>query len=220
MTARGAAIAAALVTALLCTTGTGRADSVDAVVRKVQDRFDATTDFTAAVRQELVMASAGKTINASGTVTFKRPGRMRWELKNGVDQVIVADGQTLWFYQPDEQQVLKAPFQAAFRSTTPISFLTGVGRIADDFDVTVDGKAGDRIALSLRPRKGEGELGQLKLSVDATSYDIVGAQVTDPVGNITKLEFTDLRRNTGVGDALFRFEVPAGVDVIQAPIGN
>ena len=45
---------------------------------------------------------------------------MRWTLTEGVSQVIVADGKTLWFYEPDEQQVLKAPFQNAFRSSTPI----------------------------------------------------------------------------------------------------
>jgi outer membrane lipoprotein-sorting protein len=43
--------------------------------------------------------------------------------------------------------------------------------------------------------------------------------VRDPLGNLTKLEFSNLRRNTGLGDALFRFDVPAGVDVIEAPIG-
>ena len=100
------------------------------------------------------------------------------------------------------------------------AFAACITGIADDFDVTVDGTADGRIALSLRPRKGEGELGQLQLSVDATTFDIVGARITDPVGNVTKLEFSDLRRNTGVGDALFHFEVPAGVDVIEAPIGN
>ena len=55
-------------------------------------------------------------------------------------QTVVADGTTLWLYQPKEQQVMKAPFDAAFRSTTPISFLTGVGRITDDFSrATLDG---------------------------------------------------------------------------------
>jgi len=44
--------------------------------------------------------------------------------------------------------------------------------------------------------------------------------VTDPVGNRTRLFFTDLKRNAGLSDEAFRFEVPAGVDVVEAPIGN
>jgi len=194
--------------------------AVDDVVRRVQARFDATKDLSASVDQELVVASAGKTLHATGTVTFKRPGKMRWNLKNATTQVIVADGTTLWFYQPDERQVLKAPFHAAFRSSTPISFLTGVGRLSEDFDVSIDGQSEGVIHLALRPRKGDGELGQLRLGVDAQSYDIVAAEVIDPVGNVTRLRFSGLRRNTGIDDAQFQFEVPAGVDVIEAPIGN
>ena len=66
------------------------------------------------------------------------------------------------------------------------------------------------IQLALRPRKAEGELGRLRLTVDAQSYDIVGAEIVDPLGNVTRLRFSDLRRNTGLDDAQFRFEVPAG----------
>jgi outer membrane lipoprotein carrier protein len=196
------------------------AASVAEIVRRVQERFDATADFTAAVDQELVVASAGKTTHSRGTVAFKRPGKMRWDLADGSAQVIVADGTTLWFYEPEEQQVLKAPFRAAFRSSTPISFLTGVGRLSDDFDVSLEGEGDGVVQLALRPRHGEGELGRLRLTVDARSYDIVGAEIVDPVGNVTRLRFSALRRNTGLDDAQFRFEVPPGVDVIEAPIGN
>lgn len=189
------------------------------VVDKVQARYDATRDFTANVQQELVMASGGKTMKASGAVAFKRPGKMRWTLREGVSQVIVADGTTLWFYEPDEQQVLKAPFQSAFRSSTPISFLTGVGKLRDDFTVTVEEPAGGPLRLRLKPH-GDSDLGTLILTVDANSYDITGAEVTDPIGNVTTLRFSDLRRNVGLDDQAFQFEVPPGVDVVEAPIGN
>ena len=213
-----ATIGAAL---LLCAGAvTAGAVSEADVVRRVQERFDATKDLTAAVDQELVVASAGKTLHATGTVAFKKPGKMRWTLANGSTQIIVADGTTLWFYQPDEKQVLKAPFQAAFRSSTPISFLTGVGRLSEDFDVTLDGEGEGQIHLALRPRKAQGELGRLRMSIDAKTYDVIGAEVVDPVGNVTRLRFSDLHRNTGLDEAQFHFEVPPGVDVVEAPIGN
>lgn len=210
-----------VVSALLCVWSVAaHAVAVEEIVRHVQERFDATTDLNAAVDQELVVASAGKTLHAKGTVAFKRPGKMRWHLANGGTQVIVADGKTLWFYQPDEQQVLTAPFQTAFRSSTPISFLTGVGRLNEDFDVKLDGEGEGVVHLALRPRKADGDLGRLRLTVDAKTYDIVGAEIVDPVGNTTRLRFSELRRNTGMDDAQFHFEVPPGVDVIEAPIGN
>ena len=92
--------------------------------------------------------------------------------------------------------------------------------MSEDFDVTLAGEGEGQVRLALKPRKGEGELGRLQISVDAQSYDIVGAEIVDPLGNTTRLRFGDLRRNTGLDEAQFHFVVPPGVDVIEAPIGN
>lgn len=192
---------------------------VEEIVRQVQARFDATGDFTADVRQELVMISTNRTFKGKGTVAFKRPGRMRWTLKTDEEQIIIADGTTLWVYQPEEQQVLKSPFQSAFRSSSPISFLTGVGRIDRDFLVTLDGREEGRVHLQLVPRADEGEIGRLRLTIETGAFDIVGAEIRDPLGNVTKLEFSNLRRNLGLDESIFRFEVPAGIDIIEAPVG-
>lgn len=198
------------------------AADLDAIVRKVQERYDATRDFTADVTQEMSIASLGKTTTAHGTVAFKRPGKMRWDLSQGDEQVIVADGATLWLYQPKEKQVLKAPFDAAFRATTPISFLTGVGKIAQDFDVSADGddaKTGV-LYLMLVPRRDSASVGKLRLTVARDSGEIRGAEIHDPLGNVSRLRFDHIKRNVGLGDDQFVFQVPPGVDVISAPIGQ
>lgn len=214
MTARIASLCLAL---LLCGAAAGAEESAEQIVRRVQERYDSTADFTAHVKQELVLSSAGKTLSATGTVSYKRAGRMRWTLENHEKQIIVADGTTLWFYQPEEKQVLKAPFQMAFRSSVPISFLIGVGKIAEDFDVAVASSDDTRIRLDMTPRQGGTEVGRMQLTVDRAAYDVVGAEVKDPMGNVTRLEFSDLRRNVGLEDSVFHFDVPAGVDVVEAP---
>ena len=193
--------------------------TTDLVVAGVQARLDATSDFEAVVEQELTVASLGRTIRAAGTVAFKKPGKMRWNLGGDEPQVIVADGETIWFFQPEDEQVLKARFESAFRSTTPISFLTGVGRIEEDFEVEIASREADRIKLALQPRRRDADLGGLRLEVDPRTYDIVAAEVVDPVGNVTRLSFSEMRRNGGIEDSVFRFEVPAGIDVIEAPMG-
>jgi len=199
------------------------ASDLDTVVHKVQERYDATHDFTADVTQEMTIASLGKTTTARGTVAFKRPGKMRWDLSQGDQQVIVADGETLWLYQPSEQQVLKAPFDAAFRATTPISFLTGVGKIAQDFDVSLDPedeKTSAEMHLMLTPRRDDTGVGKLRLTVARDSGEIRGAEIHDPLGNVSRLRFEHIKRNVGLKDDQFAFQVPPGVDVISAPIGQ
>ncbi|MFI5394835.1 MAG: outer membrane lipoprotein carrier protein LolA [Candidatus Binatia bacterium] len=198
------------------------AADVSAIVQRVQERYDATRDFTATVTQEMTIASLGKTTTARGTVAFKKPGKMRWELDHDTPQVIVADGSTLWLYQPKEHQVLKAPFDAAFRSTTPISFLTGVGRIVQDFDVSADGTSADGqlVHLMLVSRRDSATVGKLRLTVARDSGEIRGAEVHDPLGNVSRLQFDDIRRNQDLSDDRFVFQLPQGVDVITAPVSQ
>jgi len=191
--------------------------AVDAIVQAVQNRYDATTDLSGDVVQETNVVRLNKTIVARGTVAFKKPGKMRWELANGDREVIVSDGKTLWMYRPEDQQVVRMPFDSAFRSSTPISFLTGVGKIAENFRVAFEGAEDGHLRLRLEPKRQEADVGMLWLLVDATSFDIVGAEVQDPLGNRSKLTFRNVRRNQGLSDTLFEFAVPAGVDVLEAP---
>ncbi len=205
--------------AVLAALGDDVSPGAETVVAGVQARFDEMTDLRADVVQEVYLASLERTVTAKGTVTFKRPGKMRWKLSGDEPQIIVADGETVWFYQPEDEQVLKAPLDSVFRSSTPVSFLTGVGRIAEDFDAAVGSSSTSAIELVLSPKRDNGDVGRLELVVAPDSFEIAEARVTDPVGNVTKLIFTNRRRNTGVKDDEFEFEVPSGVDVVEAPIG-
>ena len=68
--------------------------------------------------------------------------------------------------------------------------------------------------------KGDQNLGTLTLAVSRPSYDIVEAAITDPVGNVTSLSFSNITRNVQLGDDEFRFVVPEGTDVVTAPGGG
>jgi outer membrane lipoprotein carrier protein len=196
--------------------------SADAVVHSVQERYDQTQNFAADFTQEMRIEAGGQVIRSSGKVWFRRPGRMRWEYLTPEKQTIVADGETLWIVQPADNQVLKAPLANAFESRTPVSFLLGVARIEQDFRATLLSPGEDgRIRLQLDPQKAEdGSLGSLVLDVDPQSYDVAAATIRDPLGNTTRVVLQDVRRNTEVDESLFRFERPAGMDVIEAPTGR
>jgi outer membrane lipoprotein carrier protein len=195
------------------------AEKVAEVVRRLQARYDSTKDFTADFTQTVEAATLGKPLESSGQVFFKRPGRMRWEFVTPEKQTIVADGQTLWVYQPEHRQVLKAPFRAAFQSATPVSFLFGVGELAGDFDAMLaPSDKTDVLRLKLVPKQ-EREIGVLVLDVSPQTYDILAAEVTDPLGNVTRLRFANMKRDVGLDDAKFTFRAPPGTDVVQSP-GN
>jgi outer membrane lipoprotein carrier protein len=196
-----------------------RADQkkVDETVKRLQSRYDSTTDFTADFNQAVEVPSLGKTLKSTGRVFFKRPGRMRWEFQTPEKQMIVADGTTLWLYQPDHHQVLKTPFRAAFQSATPVSFLFGVGELSKDFNPSLlKSERKGVVRLKLVPKQ-DSEIGTLVLDVDSTTYDIVAAEVTDPLGNVTRLAFSNMKRGVGLADSQFAFAAPPGTDVIESP---
>jgi len=191
------------------------AASVPDIVKRLQARYDSTAGFRADFTQEIESATLGQKIEARGTVIFKKPGRMRWEFSEP-QQVLVSDGKFFWFYQPAEKQVLRTPFQQAFSSSTPASFLLGVGQLDQDFTVSLTGETPDAYQLRLTPKKDPEAIGLLDLEVSAKTFDILQATVTDPLGNITRLRFSNIDRSTPIDDTAFRFTAPPGVDVIDA----
>src|SRR5215510_12507253 len=118
------------------------ATAVPDIVKRLQARYDSTAGFRADFTQEVESATLGQKVESRGTVVFKKPGRMRWEF-NEPKQTLVSDGKFFWFYQPLEKQVLKTPFQQAFSSTTPASFLLGVGRLDQDFSIVLTEETAD-----------------------------------------------------------------------------
>jgi len=188
------------------------------VVAALQARYDSTASFRAAFRQEIESLALGQKLDSRGTVYYRRPGRMRWEFETPEKQTVVADGRSIWMYQEAQRQVVKMELASAFRTTTPLSFLVGLGKLRDDFDAAIEpGPSTDVVHLRLRPRAAGGDVGALQLELAAGTYDIVGAVVTDATGGKTRWRFSDLERNVALEDTLFQFDIPQGVDVVVPP---
>src|SRR3990172_476066 len=98
-----AGIALALVLALL--PSSLGAQSLEAVVAGVEGAYARLADLKADFTQQAFNKSLGQTIKAEGTVYLKRPGKMRWEYHAPAPQQIVSDGQSLWVYTPELNQV-------------------------------------------------------------------------------------------------------------------
>ena len=187
---------------------------VEEVVARLQAHYDETDGFRADFTQEVTSATLGQTLNSRGRVFFKKPGRMRWEFEEP-KQTLVCDGSFLWLYQPAEQQVVKTPFQHAFSSQTPVSFLTGVGRLEENFFVALQGETETVYQLRLRPKKAADAVGLLDIEVSKQTFDILQARITDPLGNTTRLRFVNIERGIAMDEALFTFELPQGVDLVE-----
>jgi outer membrane lipoprotein carrier protein len=183
---------------------------------KLQERYETTRTLTADFRQVVESPTLAKPLESHGTVAFEKPNRMRWEYAKPDEQVIVGDGETLWVYQPEDHQVIKAPLSEAFQATTPVTFLAGLGRLDRDFEATLEADEPERWRLRLVPRGDKG-IGTLGLTVRKKDASIEEARITDPIGTTTRIAFSSERRNVDLDAGRFRFTPPPGVDVIRPP---
>ena len=193
-----------------------RADELADALRTLQQRYESTRTLVAKFRQEVESPTMAGKLTSNGTVSFEKPNRMRWDYAAPDRQTIVSDGETLWIYQPEEKQVLKAPLREAFQATTPVTFLGGLGHVDRDFTPTLESSADDRWVLKLVPREARG-VATLMLVVRKGDASIEEARISDPLGTTTRLALSDEKRNVSLGADLFHFTPPPGVDVVRPP---
>lgn len=187
----------------------------DAVVDALQKSYDATSDFIADFRQETEVKTLNRTMKAGGKLTFKRPGKMLWRYDEPKNQFVLTDGKHLYFYQPDQNQVIKSPLQNAFRGEIPLSFLLGLGNLKKDFNATLKSSDDSQNILRLEPKGEAGGFGEILVGVSKSSSDIVWVSVRDAAGNLTTLRFSAMRKGVGVTDSLFQVKVPNGADIVE-----
>jgi outer membrane lipoprotein carrier protein len=79
----------------------------DAVVARVQGRYERTTRLQARFRQETRVPGFDQVQTGEGQVWILKPGMMRWDYTKPERQTIIANGDTLWIYLPEDRQVIR-----------------------------------------------------------------------------------------------------------------
>jgi len=198
-------------TTAFCTTG-------QEVLNEIQNRYEKTSDFEANFIQEYVGKGIGQSSRGEGKVYFKKKGMMRWDY-TVPNQKLVSDGQKLWYYQPEEKQVLISDVSSVLKERTPLAFLAGEGNLRRDFNFlnlneSVSQKE-DNYVIELVPKETISTLSKLVLTVDKKSHIVLQADVFDGLGNLTRTRFINIKTNVGVSQSFFQFAIPPGTEVIK-----
>ncbi len=194
------------------------AATAQAVLAEMQSRYEKTNDFEANFLQEYVGKVMKKPQKGEGKVYFKKKGMMRWDYK-APNQKLVSNGHTLWYYQPEENQVFVSDVAKVLQERTPLAFLAGEGDISREFNVASftepTGEKEDAFVLELVPKEPNTALSKLTLTVDRKTYYVTQADVFDGLGNVTRTRFVDIKTNVGLSNSFFNFTVPPGTEVLK-----
>ncbi len=214
-TARVAALITALVLGFVLPLRAANSPQLKTLLDRLQKHYQQTNSFSAKFK-EVISPAGGAKREREGTVYYRKPGLMRWEF-NGEDQeLIVSDGKQLYNYQPDLNQVVETPLAQAFRSSSFAAFMLGIGNVQRDFNASSPAMSpSDGLThVALKPKNG-GDV--IEMGLDPSTLDLRTLRLTDALGDVTDLTFSDFKADAPLNDKLFAFFPPAGADIVKAP---
>ncbi len=192
---------------LCCGVGVAYADALDALKAFVRDAKTGQANFT----QTVTSPDGLKKKTSSGNFEFARPNRFRFAYTKPFEQAIVADGQKVWIYDTDLNQVSSRKLGQAL-GATPAALLAG-GSLEQDFELK---PAPDRAGLAwveATPRARDGPLQSVRIGF--RGKELAAIEIVDSFGQTSLLQFSDLVTNLPLAAERFRFVVPVGADVIE-----
>ena len=161
--------------------------------------------------QTVTSPDGARTKVSSGRFEFSRPNRFRFAYTKPFEQLIVADGQKVWIYDADLNQVSSRKVAAALGGT-PAALLAG-GTLDKDFAVSAQPDQ-DGLAWALAtPRATQSAFQSVRVGFRGKT--LAAIEITDSFGQRSKLLFTQFEPNLAFGVERFQFTVPPGADVIE-----
>jgi len=156
-------------------------------------------------------SSAAKAAPAStGTFVFARPGKFIWTYQKPYEQVLQADGETLYLYDKDLNQVTTKKLGNALGSS-PAAILFGSNDLEKNFTLAEAGTRDGLEWLSATPKTKDTTFEQIGIGLKDGVPQAM--ELKDNFGQTTVLKFTSFQRNPALGAQAFKFEVPKGAEV-------
>jgi outer membrane lipoprotein carrier protein len=183
------------------------AATIDRLRAFVKDTQTARAQFTQTVAGR--EGRAGQT--ASGEFLLERPGKFRWTVQKPYKQLLVGDGQRVWIFDEDLNQVIVRKIGEALGST-PAALLAGSQDVEKAF-TWKDLPAADGLDwLAATPISKETTFAEIRLGFDANG--LAALELLDAFGQKSVVRFTSFERNPKLPASSFTFTPPKGADVI------
>jgi outer membrane lipoprotein carrier protein len=150
--------------------------------------------------------------SAAGRLYLQRPGKFRWDYSQPSEQLVLADGKQIWFYDKDLAQANVRDMDTSLAST-PASLLSGNASVGTQFNVTALPPNAGLQWFQLIPKHSDTDFQLVRIGFNK-SGELASMFLADKLNQITQLTFSNSKRNDKFAPDLFSFVPPPGVDVI------
>ena len=174
--------------------------------------FNEINTFEARFGQIVLDESLAEVDNSQGRMWIQRPGLFRWNYDPPEAQEIVGDGENIWIYDIELEQVsVRSQDQAIGRS--PAILLAGSGDIEDNYDVIDIGTQGRFDWVNLVPKNEDSGFREVRIGFEDNRLRLL--ELLDNLDQRTRISFVDLKENIPLPLTTFNFVPPEGVDIID-----
>jgi len=187
--------------------GAAHATALDQFKSFVAGTKSARGEFT---QTQVMKSKTGKT--SSGTFVFARPGKFIWTYQKPYEQLLQADGETLYLYDKDLNQVTTRKLGGALGSS-PAAILFGSNDLEKNFTLAEAGTHDGLEWLNATPKSKDTTFEQIGIGLKDGIPQAM--ELKDNFGQTVLLKFTSFQRNPALGAQTFKFDVPKGAEVVN-----
>ena len=170
------------------------------------------SSWSADFKQTITDGQGKELRSAAGKFYLERPGKFRWDYSEPSEQLILADGKQIWFYDKDLAQANVRDMDGTL-SSTPAMLLSGSGSVSTAFDIKQLPDDGGLRWFQLIPKHPNTDFQLVRIGFDKNG-ELASMFLADKLDQITQLTFTNPTKNPKFAPDLFAFTPPPGVDVI------
>ncbi|MBJ6727897.1 LolA family protein [Geomesophilobacter sediminis] len=212
------------------------AADLNQVVKTLEEGYGTLNDVQAAFSQKTTISSVKREQKGGGELYIKKGSGSNALFRFNYDrpkQQIVSNGKQVWYYLPENKQVMVMSMAQLFEGgkSVALNYLTGMGHVSRDFNAKFAAEQKDKkgnYIIELTPKQKNPAIAKLQLTISGDAvekfvahgrpsypFPIVSSVMTDQVGNITRIEYSNVKTNKGISSSKFEFKVPSGVEVIK-----
>ncbi|PCJ22283.1 MAG: outer membrane lipoprotein carrier protein LolA [Gammaproteobacteria bacterium] len=185
------------------------ADDADLLLDVLQQQRSMQAEFTQSITDTL-----GREIQASrGSLKIQKPKQFLWRTSEPFEQEIISDGEKMWVFDVDLDQLTIQPVDQQWDST-PALLLTGdEDEVRKNFVIQLVSKDAQSLIFNVSPVATDSAYKSLELVLE--NKKVVGMRFTDHLGQISSIQFTEIVTDKPIAKSEFIIEPSAEVDVID-----
>ena len=190
------------------------APSATELAARLQTRYESIRDFTANFEQVTVGVLLKRPATERGTMSLKKPSRVRFTYQAPEKKEFVSDGSQFYSYFAENRTGSVSPLPKPGEESTALLFLAGRGNLARDFTPSLPpDQPADAWHLKLVPKSRQADFDTLTLFLDRRTLALKGFMTVDEQLTNT-IRFSNLKENAGLSDQAFAFKFPKGTELI------